>query len=62
MDEWIGQRLNIRVDVDVSVAIGTDQQQQEISADVSEESQAWLRAQVEEWIRVLLAQGAAAGA
>ncbi len=58
VDEWIGQRLNIRVDVDVSVAIGTDQQQQEISADVSEESQAWLRAQVEEWIRVLLAQGA----
>ena len=47
------------VDVDVSVAIGTDQQQQqEISADVSEESQAWLRAQVEEWIRALLAQGA----
>ena len=31
VDEWIGQRLNIRVDVDVSVAIGTDQQQQEIS-------------------------------
>ena len=60
MDEWIRQRLNIRVDVDVdvSVAIGTDQQQQEISADVSEESQAWLRAQVEEWIRALLAQGA----
>lgn len=60
VDEWIGQRLNIRVDVDVdvSVAIGTDQQQQEISADVSEESQAWLRAQVEEWIRALLAQGA----
>ena len=58
VDEWIGQRLNIRVDVDVSVAIGTDQQQQEISADVSEESQAWLRAQVEEWIRVLLARGA----
>ena len=62
VDEWIGQRLNIRVDVDVdvdvSVAIGTDQQQQEISADVSEESQAWLRAQVEERIRVLLAQGA----
>ena len=57
VDEWIGQRLNIRVDVDVSVAIGTDQQQ-EISADVSEESQAWLRAQVEEWIRALLAQGA----
>lgn len=31
VDEWIGQRLNIRVDVDVdvdvSVAIGTDQQQ-----------------------------------
>ena len=44
--------------MDVSVAIGTDQQQQEISADVSEESQAWLRAQVEEWIRALLAQGA----
>ena len=62
VDEWIGQRLNIRVDVDVdvdvSVAIGTDQQQQEISADVSEESQAWLRAQVEEWVRALLAQGA----
>lgn len=62
VDEWIGQRLNIQVnvnvDVDVSVAIGTDQQQQEISADVSEESQAWLRAQVEEWIRALLAQGA----
>ena len=60
VDEWIRQRLNIRVDVDVdvSVAIGTDQQQQEISADVSEESQAWLRAQVEEWIRALLAQGA----
>ena len=60
VDEWIGQRLNIRVDVDVdvSVAIGTDQQQQEISADVSEESRAWLRAQVEEWIRALLAQGA----
>lgn len=60
VDEWIGQRLNIRVDVDVdvSVAIGTDQQQQEISADVSEESQVWLRAQVEEWIRALLAQGA----
>ena len=59
VDEWIRQRLNIRVDVDVdvSVAIGTDQQQ-EISADVSEESQAWLRAQVEEWIRALLAQGA----
>lgn len=59
VDEWIGQRLNIRVDVDVdvSVAIGTDQQQ-EISADVSEESRAWLRAQVEEWIRALLAQGA----
>ena len=59
VDEWIGQRLNIRVDVDVdvSVAIGTDQQQ-EISADVSEESQVWLRAQVEEWIRALLAQGA----
>ena len=56
VDEWIGQRLNIRVDVDV--AIGTDQQQQEISADVSEESQAWLRAQVEEWVRALLAQGA----
>ena len=55
VDEWIGQRLNIWVDV--SVAIGTDQQQ-EISADVSEESQAWLRAQVEEWIRALLAQGA----
>ena len=48
-------------DVDVgrvSVAIGTDQQQQEISADVSEESQVRLRAQVEEWIRALLAQGA----
>lgn len=62
VDEWIGQRLNIRVDVDVdvdvSVAIGTDQQQQEISADVSEERQAWLRAQVEEWVRALLAQGA----
>ena len=62
VDEWIGQRLNIRVDVDVdvdvSVAIGTDQQQQEISADVSEASQAWLHAQVEEWIRALLAQGA----
>lgn len=60
VDEWIGQRLNIRVDVDVdvSVDIGTDQQQQEISADVSEESRAWLRAQVEEWIRALLAQGA----
>ena len=60
VDEWIGQRLNIHVNVnvDVSVAIGTDQQQQEISADVSEESQAWLRAQVEEWIRALLAQGA----
>lgn len=60
VDEWIGQRLNIRVDVDVdvSVAIGTDQQQQENSADVSEESQVWLRAQVEEWIRALLAQGA----
>ena len=58
VDEWIGQRLNIWVDVDVSVAIGTDQQQQEISADVSEESRAWLRAQVEEWIRALLAQGA----
>ena len=60
VDEWIRQRLNIRVDVDVdvSVAIGTDQQQQEISADVSEESRAWLRAQVEEWIRALLAQGA----
>lgn len=58
VDEWIGQRLNIRVDVDVSVAIGTDQQQQEISADVSEESRAWLRAQVEKWIRALLAQGA----
>lgn len=62
VDEWIGQRLNIRVDVDVdvdvSVAIGTDQQQQEISADVSEESQAWQRAQVEEWVRALLAQGA----
>lgn len=62
VDEWIGQRLNIRVDVDVdvdvSVAIGTDQQQQEISADVSEEIQAWLRAQVEEWVRALLAQGA----
>ena len=62
VDEWIGRRLNIRVDVDVdvdvSVAIGTDQQQQEISADVSEESQAWLRAQVEEWVRALLAQGA----
>ena len=58
VDEWIGQRLNIRVDVDVSVAIGTDQQQQEISADVSEESRTWLRAQVEEWIRALLAQGA----
>lgn len=59
VDEWIGQRLNIQVNVnvDVSVAIGTDQQQ-EISADVSEESQAWLRAQVEEWIRALLAQGA----
>ncbi len=55
VDEWIGQRLNIWVDV--SVAIGTDQQQ-EISADVSEESRAWLRAQVEEWIRALLAQGA----
>ena len=60
VDEWIGQRLNIQVNVnvDVSVAIGTDQQQQEISADVSEESRAWLRAQVEEWIRALLAQGA----
>ena len=60
VDEWIRQRLNIRVDVDVdvSVAIGTDQQQQEISADVSEASQAWLHAQVEEWIRALLAQGA----
>lgn len=59
VDEWIGQRLNIQVNVnvDVSVAIGTDQQQ-EISADVSEESRAWLRAQVEEWIRALLAQGA----
>ena len=55
VDEWIGQRLNIWVDV--SVAIGTDQQQ-EIPADVSEESRAWLRAQVEEWIRALLAQGA----
>lgn len=60
VDEWIGQRLNIQVNVnvDVSVAIGTDQQQQEISADVSEASQAWLHAQVEEWIRALLAQGA----
>ena len=60
VDEWIGQRLNIRVDVDVdvSVAIGTDQQQQEIAADVSEESRVWLRAQVDEWIRALLAQGA----
>ena len=57
VDEWIGQRLNIRVDVDVDVgvAIGTDQQQ-EISADVSEESRAWLCAQVKEWIGDILEQ------
>ena len=56
VDEWLEQRLNIRVDVDVSVAVGTDQQQQEISADMSEESRAWLRAQVKEWIGDILEQ------
>ena len=56
VDEWLAQRLNIHVDVNVDVSTAGGENQQQITADVGEESRAWLHAQVKAWIREILLQ------
>ena len=56
VDEWIEQRLNIHVDVNVDVSAAGGENQQQITADVGEESRTWLHAQVKAWIRDILVQ------
>ena len=56
IDEWLEQRLNIQVEVNVDVSAAGGENQQQITADVGEESRTWLHAQVKEWIGDILEQ------